>query len=347
MATPKKLPSGNWNILVFSHVDENGKRKYVSFTAPTKTEVNRLAAEFQDNRTKDSRPQDIIISDVISKYIQSKEDVWSPKTLREHEGYIKYYKPIGNIKLGSLDKQDLQNFVNDLSTHLAPKTVRNIYGLLISAIRMFSDRNFNVTLPPKAVVERNIPTDKEVSLLISKANPTLKLAIILGSQGLRRGEIASLKYKDILRDFNAIYIHSDMVLDKHGNWVYKAIPKTQASVRRVVLSKEIIDMLGEGDDEDYIIGVKPSTITSDFINLRNKLGLKCRFHDLRHYSASILHAIGVPDVYIQERNGLGSDKVLKEIYRNTLSDRSAHFSAIANDYFSKAVLNTDVEANQT
>lgn len=38
-----------------------------------------------------------------------------------------------------------------------------------------------------------------------------------------------------------------------------------------------------------------------------------RFHDLRYYSASIMHAIGVPDVYIMERGGWSSDKTLKKI----------------------------------
>lgn len=28
-----------------------------------------------------------------------------------------------------------------------------------------------------------------------------------------------------------------------------------------------------------------------------------RFHDLRHYSANVLHALGIPDAYIMERGG--------------------------------------------
>jgi integrase len=231
----------------------------------------------------------------------------------------------------------LQDWVNDISVGRSPKTVRNYYSLLLSSIRQYSDRTFKVTLPQKKVIERNIPTDEDIKNLIENANPTLKLAIILGSHGLRRGEICALKYGDILRDFNAVYVHSDIVLGENG-WVYKEIPKTNSSTRRVVLPKEVIDMLGTGPDNEFILKVKPSTITTDFVNLRNRLGLKCKFHDTRHYMASILHAIGLPDVYIMERGGWSSDSVLKSVYRNSLTDKSAHFTAIANDYFSKNIM---------
>ena len=337
----RKLPSGNWNCTVFSNI-ENGKRKYVSFTAQTKQEAQRQALEFQINKKKEEKPQNITVGEAIRNYIDSKSNILSPATIREYKNYIKQYDNLAYIRIGSLDTLDLQRFVNDLSATKSPKTVRNIYSLLLSSIRLYSDRNFHVTLPQKKNPDRHIPTDADVQNLIQNANPRLKLAIILGSQGLRRGEIASLKFGDILRDFNAIYIHSDMVLNEHKQWTYKEIPKTNTSTRRVILDKEIIDMLGTGKDEDYILGVLPSTITSDFINLRNRLGLQCRFHDLRHYSASILHALGLPDAFIMERNGWASDNVLKSVYRHNLSDKTDSFTTIANEYFKKNILTNNI-----
>ena len=35
MAKAKKLPSGSWHVLVYSHTDERGRRKHESFTAGT------------------------------------------------------------------------------------------------------------------------------------------------------------------------------------------------------------------------------------------------------------------------------------------------------------------------
>ncbi len=45
-----------------------------------------------------------------------------------------------------------------------------------------------------------------------------------------------------------------------------------------------------------------------------------RFHDLGHYYASTLHAIGIPDPYIMERCGWGNDAVRKDVYRHTTGD---------------------------
>lgn len=336
MATPKKLPSGNWNIVVFSHY-ENGKRKYVSFTAPTKAEANRLAAEFSCNK-KELTSGDMTIQRAMEQYIAIKENVLSPSTINEYKRGLKNYEPIKNIRISQIDSVILQSFVNDFAKSHSPKTVRNVYGFLISTIKMYSDKTYRVTLPQKQIPERNIPIDDDIQNLLSHANPSLKLAIILASVGtLRRGEICGLKYKDVLHDFSAVYVHSDVVKSTNG-WIYKEMPKNDSSVRRVVLPKEVIELIGNGNPDDFIYPFKPNVLTQQFIKLRDSLGLKCRFHDLRHYAASTLHAIGVPDVYIMERGGWSDDSTLKSIYRNSLSDKSAHFTSIANNYYNDKIM---------
>lgn len=45
MAKAKKLPSGNWRVQLFVGVDENGKRKYESFTATTAKAAELMAAQ--------------------------------------------------------------------------------------------------------------------------------------------------------------------------------------------------------------------------------------------------------------------------------------------------------------
>lgn len=346
MATPKKLDNGKWQIQVFSHV-ENGKRKYVRFYGATKAEAQRKASEFQDNKTMEETPQTMTIYKAIETYIESKSNVLSAKTYREYTMYLKgksaKYKPIENIMIGSVTSVELQRFVNDLSKNHAPKTVRNIYSLLISALAMHTDRKFHVTLPQKIEPERHIPTDIDVQNLVNKADPQMKIAILLGSQGMRRGEICSLKYSDLLYDFHALFIHSDMVLNIHNNWVYKEMPKTSKSTRQIILPKELFKMLGEGDPDDYVLGLKPSNITDRFGHLRDSLGLRCRFHDTRHYSVSIMHALGLPDAYIMEHNGYSSDSVMKSVYRHSLSDKANKFTSIANEYFEKNIMQQEMQ----
>ena len=53
-----------------------------------------------------------------------------------------------------------------------------------------------------------------------------------------------------------------------------------------------------------------------------------RFHDLRHYAASTMHAIGVPDQYIMQRGGWSSGKTLKA-YEEKYTDMTlSHYEGI-------------------
>lgn len=83
-----------------------------------------------------------------------------------------------------------------------------------------------------------------------------------------------------------------------------------------------------------IVTITPSTLTWRFMQAVKVLNLPhFRYHDLRHYSASIMHAIGVPDVYIMERSGWSSDRTLKNIYRNSLDDYQKKYTELTNNYF--------------
>jgi integrase len=68
----------------------------------------------------------------------------------------------------------------------------------------------------------------------------------------------------------------------------------------------------------------------------NRAGLPhFRMHDLRHYAASILHAIGIPDQYIMDRGGWRTDNVMKNVYRDALDDVSVRMNRKVVNYFGK------------
>jgi integrase len=222
---------------------------------------------------------------------------------------------------------------------MKPKSVKNAYTLVVSAIALYAERSFKVTLPTRQPLQYNVPTDEDVQLLMAEARPDLRLAIMLAAVGtLRRGEICGLKYKDVIPNVG-VYVHTDMVLSKDNTWIHKEIPKTSDSVRLVSLPSEALSMIEDGEPDAYIIDGTPAAISDAFGRLRDRLGLSCRFHDLRHYAVSILHAIGVPDQYLMERGGWATPGTLQAVYRNTLSDKSKEFSDKANAYFSKNLLN--------
>lgn len=60
------------------------------------------------------------------------------------------------------------------------------------------------------------------------------------------------------------------------------------------------------------------------------LQLKCRFHDLRHYNASIILALGVPDKYAMERMGHSTTDMLKKVYQHVMTEKRKEVSDVVN-----------------
>lgn len=114
--------------------------------------------------------------------------------------------------------------------------------------------------------------------------------------------------------------------------------KTYSSYRQIEYPHFVIEKMA--GIEGRIIKATPEQITSRFCRAVRFSGVPhFRFHDLRHYSASIMHAIGIPDQYILQRGGWGSDNVMKTVYRNVINLEAAkqnrkiikHFDKISHE----------------
>lgn len=329
MAKIEKLPSGTYRTRIYDK--RTGKQK--SITAPTRAELKQLAIEYEANIDRETSGN-LTIGEAIDAYINNRSAVLSPSTLRSYRQFQGcYYADIENYSVDSIKSEDIQKFVNNLARQLSPKTVRNVYGFLISSISAVNpDKHIKVTLPQKKVIQRHIPTDKDIQALIDLANPEMKKAIMLAAFGtMRRSEICALTYDDI--DGNVIHVHRNMVKGIDG-WIVKNIPKTNSSDRYIEYPAAIIEKLCDRN-KGNVVDMLPQSVTDNFYDMRHKLGLSCRFHDLRHYAASIMHALGIPDQYIMERGGWSSDTVLKSVYRNVLDDKQNEFTELINSYTSQ------------
>ena len=307
-----KKRGDSYRVQVFSHYEGN-KRKYASFTAPTKALAEMKAAEFMASKKRHIR-HDLTVGDAVEGYISAKEAVLSPSTVRSYKQMVKYYAPLLKRKISTLTSEDIQRFISGLT--VSPKTVRNIYSLLTSSIALYDpDITFRVTLPAKQIKRPVSPSDDDIRLLYDNASDKLKLCIYLGVKGLRRGEICALKYEDI--NNGVAHIHADMVKGTGGEWIYKEIPKTSESDRYIS-----VDI---GDGEGFVIDWTPDSITKRFIELRDRVGLSVRFHDLRHYFASSA-ALIMPDIYAADLGGWRrGSKIFKGTYQNNIKPMSEYY----------------------
>lgn len=327
-----KLPSGRWRVQLFlGEADGHAFRK--SFTADSKKEAERLAMEYKV-KAGSYMIGDCSIEEAIDRYIGNRTGVLSPSTIRGYRTLQRNaYGSIAHLRAASITSEQIQSFVSTYALTHSAKSTRNAYGLLRAALdAVCPGKPINVRLPQKEVPQRAIPTDEDVKRLLDAAEQELRLAILIAATTtMRRGEICALCYEDITG--NVIHVHRDVVQAPDGSWVVKDIPKTSSSDRYIDVPEKLIEEIGNG--EGFVFSCTPAALSERFTRLRNRVGINTRFHDLRHYAASVMHAIGIPDQYIMERGGWSSDTILKSVYRNILGDKKNEFSQKTNKYMDK------------
>lgn len=334
MAKAKKLPSGNWNVLVFAGKDANGKRRYESFTAPTKREAEYMAAEFVLKR-KDRQAGNITVGDAIDRYIDSKESVLSPSTIREYRKSAKRdLQRLRPIRLRDITQELIQCEISEEAKTHSPKSVRNMHALLSAALRMFlPEFALHTTLPQKQKPEYHTPSGAEIKKLLEVSKDTdMELPILLAMCGsLRRSEVSALTSADVT-DLG-VKVNKALVQNDKSEWVEKC-PKTAAGYRFVPLPPQLLDKL-RAQGEGRIVPLNPNQITKRFHHILKSNGMSIfRFHDLRHYFASALHALGVPDKYIMLYGGWESESVLHGVYQHVLDEYANSTEGKVIDYFS-------------
>ena len=318
MATARKLPSGSYRVKVFKgykYINGQKKREYESFTAPTKDEAEALASAWKLDRKQ--RPEDVSVHDAIRKYIDVKEPVLSPSTIRSYEAMIGRFSPLDDKKLKDLNNLNVQEWISGMSRTLTYKSVKNTYGLLTAALSLHGiDKQFKVQLPNKIKPEYRLPTDQEIIQILSACEGSdMWIAIMLARYySLRRSEICALDSTDLTG--NVLTIHKAMVSDKSNNWIIKPIPKTYDSYRKLTVSDPLLAVLRAKTGR--YVQFNPNYLTSRFSGLMKQIGLpQYNFHLLRHAFASNAALLGVPDFYTAKIGGWSQNSsVLKEVYQN-------------------------------
>lgn len=319
--TSKPAKKKNSVVYKYNYYDSEGKRRCKSFSAPTMREAMRRAARWEAEHPQPKKPSKTVL-ECVDGYLVVKESVLSPSTYRTYKG-IKEKDiegmPIGSKYISELTRADVQAWVSELAKDKKPKTVRNCYALLVSSVKMYDDTiRLDAQLPAPVKADNYCPSDADIQKLIqSITDRELLIAVYLGAFGLlRRGEICALESTDIKG--NTVHIHKALVKNELNVWEEKA-PKTLESDRYVELPDFVIKELKKS--KGRFISCTPDAIGLRFRKALKRAGIHdFRFHDLRHYGASILHAIGVPDLYIMQYGGWSSDHVMKRVYRNLIGE---------------------------
>ncbi len=294
-------------------------------------------------------------------------DQWMPRKRRQVRATTAYryawfvdryiVPAIGDIPLRRLRLDHLETFYGELSTTggqhgqgLSPKTVLEVHIIVRAALdlalrRELIGRNVadNEHLRPsrsgKAVAR--IWTESELARFLDIASthrlyPALHLA---AHTGMRRGEIAGLKWHDLDTKANRLSIRR--TLQCVGGTATEFGPKTRTSRRTVELDAATVDLLQRWQQrlerdglpagiDDWMFCntagryLNPQSISQLFDRILARTDIpRVRFHDLRHTHASLLIADGEDVKVVSERLGHAHPAFTIHTYQHLLPGMSA------------------------
>lgn len=346
MASVKKTKSGKYQVTVYIGGDIK-KQKVV--TADTKDGALAKALQYKqemltaetalsvDTITQNSVPIEpsplptITVGEAIDRYIAAKERIISPTTLDNYSCARKnQLQSLMSIPISMITSEVVQLAINADAVKVAPKTIRNAYGLLSSAIKMFAPSvNLIVTLPKCNKKDIYVPDDKEVAdiyeLVKEYASGRLEKPFLLATQcGLRASEIAGLRKGCIKPD--CIVIKQAMVHTTKGEIVKS--PKSITSTRSIPISPALHAILIDNCKGDIVCDISSHELTQSWWRFRNKYNLPkhLNFHALRHHFASACLIKGIPQKYIAELMGHADTTMIERVYQHTFPSAMAAYA---------------------
>lgn len=244
-------------------------------------------------------------------------------------------KHLGELFLGEITTEIIQDLVNHYTGEgKSPKTIRNYVSFISVLLKQAISDNYlkpkstlpteNLKLPKAKKCSGNSYTMDQVKTILERAreekniNIELIVALTCLGGGLRRSELAGLKWEDISLDEDAPYImiHRAEVSTNQG--IIEKSTKTEAGTRRVplvvggILYKILVrarkkyfrlrDKTSDFHGDNHVLilqhdpytPMKPNRIYKTFKSFMQKScpDLPCyRLHDLRHTYFSLCSSI--------------------------------------------------------
>ena len=357
---PRQLPSGSW----FIQLRLGGESIPVTERSRTAcvNAARLIKAEYLAGREviKKKLPPalDMTLRELLDSYIKKYKPVLSPATVR---GYCvirdNRFADWTDVRLRDLP--DWQEIINAESKKCKPKTVKNAWSLVRSALIDAKAPVPAVTLPKSASSPRPFLTSEEIRRFVAAIRGSeYEIPLLLGLHGLRRSEIAALTWDRVDLKNGVIRVEGAMVPDERSRYVYKETNKTDAGRRSVPIMipqlRAALEAVPKADRAGPVVRCHINTIYKVVNRICEEQGLPLiGVHGLRHSAASLAHFVGVPAHETQLIFGWEDPATMRKIYEHieaagllrAQNAMAAFYASLAVDAVSESDTNANKNAN--
>ena len=321
MNVPKarKLKSGTW----FIYLRIAGEQ--ISVTGDTEKECVRKAemikAEYRNGKRE--KKHSMTLSDAIDQYIESRDAVLSPSTIRG-------YRIIQRTRFQSAMKKPIsgtgwQQLVNAEAKLCAPKTVKNAYRFICSVLKENGIEQENVKLPAAAPKEREFLQPEEIPVFLEAIKDTpVEICALLALHSLRRSEIFALEKKDVDLKRGIIHVRGAVVENENLQFIKKETNKTASSTRDVpIMIPRLAETILSAPD-GVLVTCHPNTPHQQIKRVCVERGLSVvNLHGLRHSFASLAYHLGMSELETMRIGGWSDFQTMRNIYTHLAEQDAA------------------------
>ena len=334
--------------LVVYDEDNHRRRKTHSFVTRKEGQTWLVEERGRNKQAVASRTRDRKVSEYLQEWLESRVSLKENTRQNYHHLIARHINPaLGDIMLSKLTAERVQRLYLDKakqSAHLARECHKVLHAALSRAVRLRLV-SWNVTqgleLPKYAPKPYTVLDLEQANILIKavreaedewsrRAQPAYTryletLIIVALTTGMREGELVALRWSDI--DFGAMTVTVARTASRIvGEGIIETAPKTKASKGVIALAGPAVDALrkhldvAEPNERGLVFSrngkhFPVTTLRLNFYEVLDRAGLpRMRFHDLRHSTASILHALGVDMKDIQTILRHASYRITADIY---------------------------------
>lgn len=296
-----------------------------------KTALRAFVAEVDQDKSKSvpSGTTSISFLDLLRQYAENAHV--TTRTRQAYEAHVRvaesWFKP--TEAADGITTQGLRMFFDweRLKAGRGAETLRHRRAFFSGAFQEGLARGQVKTNPVKAfrlptvrVETINPPQPEEVQKLIANADGWFKLFIEMAvGTGARRGELLALKWTDVRG--------SDLVIERAvrtATGVREVGTTKTGNTRRIKLPASLVERLEDErtrSTSKWIFASPvgdgfrtPGAVSQLFRNLRSRVGVDCRLHDLRHFHATALLSSGIDVRTVAGRLGHASPSITLNVY---------------------------------